>query len=285
LAGAAAPRSPRRVPAARVGADVASAATRELTPPTQNVAEPTLLMTRPTRAMPAEGRAGVAGRRTLALVALATVVVALVALFAFTGGSNPGRARAAKHTSTSTTQARRHPTTTASRPVTTADTTTAADTTTTADTTATTTSTPTTNTNASAPGSVSAAVTSLDTLLQQDVQAGTVSSAAASAIGADAQQIATAAGNDQTGQVITGFVQLAGDLSGFARQGDVSPSALPAIDLAVTTLTSALRQSQVAAATTQTTAVPGQQQPVAGPHHGGFGGVLPPGLSKKFGGR
>jgi serine/threonine-protein kinase len=100
--------------------------TRVMSEPTKVMSEPTHVMTRPTRVMPVASNLASGRHRALTLVAAATLAVAVIALFALTGGSGTDRAKAAKHSTTNTSA---RSSTTSSTP-------------TTVDTTATTTSTP-----------------------------------------------------------------------------------------------------------------------------------------------
>jgi hypothetical protein len=242
-------------------------ATRVMTEPTRLMPEPTRVMPGSTRGTAAESPAR--GGRALALIAAVTVAVAVIVLLVFTAGSGPGRARVAKHSGTSKKAADKRPATTSS----TATTGTTA-------TTATTETTTTTSANGtSTPQTVSSAVAALESLAEQDVQAGTVASPAGQAIVADAQQLATADANGQNGPVFAGFMKLGSDLGNLAQHGQISASAIPGLNVAVASLGTALEQSAV---TTQTTPGAGQQ-PDAGQHHGGPGGGLPPGHAKKPG--
>jgi serine/threonine-protein kinase len=249
--------------------------TREMTGPTQVMGEHARSMPEPTRVMPEPTGimttdAGPHRRRALTALgaAVLAVAVAVIALLAFTGSSGPGRARAAKHSGTSKKAAAKHQATTSSTVTSTSSEPTTADT---ATTTADTTPTPTTV----------AAATALGSLIETDAQAGTVASSAAGAIVGDVQQVATTAASGQSAQAVAAFMKLGTDLNNFAQQGQISTSAIPALNTAVATLGAALEQS-AATTTAQTPAGP-EHQPGGGPHHGGPGGGLSPGRAKKLG--
>jgi hypothetical protein len=72
-------------------------------------------------------------------------------------------------------------------------------------------------------------------------------------------------------------MKLGTDLTNFVQHGQISASAIPALNAAVVTLGTVLEQSLGITATTPTTPGPGQQP--AGPHAGG----LPPGQARKLG--
>ncbi len=182
-------------------------------------------------------------RRALAVAALLVVLGAVLVLLETTGGPRP--APAAHHEARTHHRARKS-------------------------TTSTTLTTGTTSTTAAkhsaTPPTVATAVATLGALTARDVQAGTIGPPAANAIVGDAQAILAAAGNAQSGPAIAGLVKLGSDIRANAQHGQISVSAIPALNAAAANLSGALQRALASASTTQTSSNSGPPPPGGTPH-------------------